>query len=231
MNGKRIRLWDLPTRIAHWSLAILVISAVASGKMGGNAMDWHGRIGQSILGLLVFRIVWGFAGSTYARFAHFFPTPAAAIAYLRGQWRGVGHNPLGAFSVFSLLAVLVLQVGTGLFGNDDIAFQGPLFDLIRKDLSDRLTGIHKLSTNLLIALVVLHIAAIAFYIRIRKENLLEPMLTGWKKVTHGEAESSEGGGMLAFIGALLVALAVVYAASGLWLPAAPPPPPAASPAW
>jgi hypothetical protein len=110
MNRQRIRLWDLPTRLFHWLLVILVLASFISGKIGGNAMDWHGKFGLAILGLLTFRLVWGIVGSTYARFASFFPTPASVLAYLRGQWRGVGHNPLGALSVFGLLVLLAFQV-------------------------------------------------------------------------------------------------------------------------
>lgn len=229
MSKQRIRLWDLPTRLFHWLLAGLVVASFVSGKIGGNAMDWHGKFGLAILGLLAFRLVWGFAGSTYARFVSFLPTPAKVLAYLRGQWRGVGHNPLGAFSVFGLLLVLAIQVGTGLFGNDDIAFRGPLYELIGKDLSDRLTGLHKLSVNVLIALVTLHIVAIAFYVRVKKDDLIRPMLTGWKEVAPGEGASASDGGALPLAVALLVAVTTVYGGSGAWLPT-PPPPPASAPA-
>lgn len=229
MSKQRIRLWDLPTRLFHWLLAGLVVASFVSGKIGGNAMDWHGKFGLAILGLLAFRLVWGFAGSTYARFVSFLPTPAKVLAYLRGQWRGVGHNPLGAFSVFGLLLVLAIQVGTGLFGNDDIAFRGPLYELIGKDLSDRLTGLHKLSVNVLIALVTLHIVAIAFYVRVKKDDLIRPMLTGWKEVAPGEGASASGGGALPLAVALLVAVTTVYGGSGVWLPT-PPPPPVSAPA-
>ena len=229
MSKQRIRLWDLPTRLFHWLLAGLVVASFVSGKIGGNAMDWHGKFGLAILGLLAFRLVWGFAGSTYARFVSFLPTPAKVLAYLRGQWRGVGHNPLGAFSVFGLLLVLAFQVGTGLFGNDDIAFRGPLYELIGKDLSDRLTGLHKLSVNVLIALVTLHIVAIAFYVRVKKDDLIRPMLTGWKEVAPGEGASASDGGALPLAVALLVAVTTVYGGSGVWLPT-PPPPPVSAPA-
>lgn len=229
MSKQRIRLWDLPTRLFHWLLAGLVVASFVSGKIGGNAMDWHGKFGLAILGLLAFRLVWGFAGSTYARFVSFLPTPAKVLAYLRGQWRGVGHNPLGAFSVFGLLLLLAFQVGTGLFGNDDIAFRGPLYELIGKDLSDRLTGLHKLSVNVLIALVTLHIVAIAFYVRVKKDDLIRPMLTGWKDIAPGEGASASGGGALPLAVALLVAVTTVYGGSGAWLPT-PPPPPVSAPA-
>ena len=233
MNTTRIRLWDLPTRLFHWLLAASVVAAVVSAQVGGNMMDWHGRIGLFIVGLLTFRLVWGVMGSTYARFLQFVPTPAKVKAYLRGEWHGVGHNPLGAFSVFGLLALLGFQSISGLFSNDDIAFTGPLFDLISKDRSNLLTGLHHLASNLIYVLVALHIAAIAFYARVKKDNLVKPMITGWKDLEPGDsAQSATGGGALAFVVALVIALAAVYFASGKWMPAAPPPPPAAAtPAW
>ena len=230
MTNKRVFIWDLPTRIFHWSLVLCVIGAVVSGQIGGNFMEWHGKLGLAVVGLITFRLVWGLLGSTYARFCQFFPTPGKVLAYLKGQWHGHGHNPLGAFSVFGLLALLAFQVGSGLFANDDIAFNGPLQALVGKDLSDVLTGWHKLASNVLIALVLLHIGAIMFYAHVKKDNLVKPMITGWKD--DAEGESARGGGVLALVLALAVAVAAVYGASGAWVPAPPPPPPAAeTPNW
>ncbi|MCL2635334.1 MAG: cytochrome b/b6 domain-containing protein, partial [Betaproteobacteria bacterium] len=172
------------------------------------------------VGLLVFRLVWGVIGSTYARFAQFFPTPAKLRAYLKGEWRGEGHNPLGALSVFALLAVVGFQALSGLFANDDIAFVGPLFELVDKNLSNRLTGLHHLVATLLYVLVGLHLAATAFYAFVKKNNLLWPMLSGAKEVEQGE--DARGGGRLALAVAMLLALAAVCGASGAWLPEAPP---------
>jgi cytochrome b len=229
MNSKRIRLWDLPTRLFHWLLAFCVIAALVSGQIGGKLIDLHGQIGLAIVGLVAFRLVWGFAGSTYARFAHFFPNLARIKAYLNGEWRGHGHNPLGALSVFALIFLLTVQVLSGLFANDDIAFVGPLYDLIDRSLSDRLTGIHHLVSNLLIGLAILHVAAIVFHVRIKKDNLVKPMLTGWKDEAQGE--SAKGGGMVALILALAIALAAVYGASGAWLPEAAPAQKVETPSW
>jgi cytochrome b len=237
MDTRRIKLWDLPIRLFHWSLVLLILAAIVTGKIGGNAIVWHGRIGLLLLGLIVFRIVWGVIGSSHARFASFFPTPSTVRAYLQGRWHGIGHNPLGAFSVLGLLALISFQVASGLLGNDDIAFNGPLADLISKALSDKLTGLHKLSVNLLIALIALHLAAILYYVHIKKDNLLKPMLTGWKDLKPGQGESAKveksasGGGAVALVVALLIALAAIYGGSGAWLPAPPPvvtAPPAAS---
>ena len=121
----RVRVWDLPTRAFHWSLVAAVTVATVTGTLGGRWMEWHSRAGLLIVGLLSFRLAWGFVGFEHARFASFAPTPTRLRAYLMGQWRGVGHNPLGALSVFALLGILALQAATGLFSNDDIAINGP----------------------------------------------------------------------------------------------------------
>lgn len=235
---KSVRVWDLPLRLFHWLLVAAVATAVLTGEIGGNLMDWHGKIGLYILGLVLFRLLWGFIGNEHARFMSFFPTPAKLRAHLRGEWQGLGHNPLGALSVFALIGVLALQAGTGLFGNDDIAFQGPLYRLVGSAWSERLTGLHEITGNLLIGLVILHVSAIAFYARVKKINLVLPMITG-KAAAEGVAEGAgsqrpKGGGILAFLVAVAIAMTIVWLiGSGnlvQWL--APEPPPAVgAPAW
>jgi cytochrome b len=171
-----IRVWDLPTRLFHWLLVVCVLGAFVCAQIGGNAMVWHGRFGLAVVGLLVFRLVWGFVGSTYARFFQFVRGPKEILAYLRGEWHGEGHNPLGALSVLGLLGTLLLLVATGLFANDDIAFEGPLYALVGKDLSDRVVGIHRLLEPVIILLVLAHLSAIVYYVRFKKETLIMPML-------------------------------------------------------
>lgn len=222
-------VWDLPVRLFHWLLVASVIGAFVTAKIGGNAMIWHGRLGLVILGLLVFRIVWGLVGSTYARFLHFVRGPQAILAYLHGHWQGQGHNPLGALSVLGLLGILLAQAITGLFANDDIAFYGYLAKLIETDCSNDMTRIHHLLEKLLMLLVALHIAAILFYARIKKHNLVKPMISGW--ADGKPEESAQGGKPTAFILAVLIALAAVLAASGTFLPAPPPPPASIAPAF
>lgn len=224
----KVRIWDLPLRVFHWTLLVCVAGAFISVNIGGNAMVWHGRFGLTVVGLLAFRLVWGFAGSTYARFASFVRGPAVIKAYLRGEWHGLGHNPLGALSVLAMLATLSAQVVTGLFANDDIAYQGYLYALVDSDLSARLTAVHKLFEPVLILLIVAHLGAIAFYTRVKKENLLRPMVVGWKETI---GESARGGGLVAFIVAASIAAATAYAASGLWLPAPPTAVEQATPTW
>src|SRR5512133_1723758 len=150
----RILVWDLPLRLFHWLLVLLVVVSVVSAKIGGNAMQIHLLSGYAILSLVLFRILWGFLGGAHARFASFVRGPAAVIAYLRALPRHqagqhLGHNPAGAWSVIVMLIVLLAQAGTGLFSNDDIATEGPLAKLVSKALSDRITGAHHLNVKLL----------------------------------------------------------------------------------
>ena len=217
MDTRHVKVWDLPTRLFHWLLVVLIVAAVVTVKIGGAAIDWHGRIGVAILGLLAFRIAWGFFGSRHARFASFFPTPGKLRAYLNCTWHGAGHTPLGALSVFGLLGLIAIQLSTGLFANDDIAFDGPLSQLVSKALSDQLTGIHKLSIKFLMAMIVLHICAILFYTLVKKEKLVGPMITGYKNVRTDEDAEASGGGPIAFFIALAFALAVAYGGSGYWI--------------
>lgn len=229
MSSKRIFLWDLPTRLFHWLLVVSVIAGVVTGQLGGKLIDWHGKIGILIAGLLAFRLLWGIVGSTYARFKQFFPTPSRVKAYLAGHWQGEGHSPLGALAVFGLLGLLIVQVATGLFANDDIAFSGPLSELVSNAVSNRLTGLHHLVSDVLIGLVVLHVAAIAYYGHVNKQKLLKPMITGWKD--EAEGESAKGGGIFALFLAFCLACAVVYGVSGAWLPEPPPPAAVETPSW
>lgn len=231
MRKMPILVWDLPTRLFHWSLVLCVLAALATGLIGGSLIDWHARLGQAIVGLLAFRLVWGLIGSTYARFGQFFPTLQKIRAYQQGHWRGLGHNPLGALSVFGMLAVLLFQVGSGVLANDDIAFNGPLQTLVSKDLSDRLTGWHKLMSNGLIALIVLHVAAIAYYVRVKRENLVKPMITGYREAGDADGEPARGGGWLALLLALLIAGLAVYGTTGAWLPEPEPAIEGSPPAW
>lgn len=213
----KVRVWDLPLRACHWLLAASVVAAFVSAKIGGNAMAWHGRAGLAVVGLIAFRIVWGFVGPTPARFASFVKGPGAIRAYLRGEWRGIGHNPLGALSVLALLTLVGAQAVTGLFANDDISYQGHLYALVGADLSSRLTGIHKLFEPVMIGLVILHVGAIAFYVKVKKDNLTIPMITGWKDVAE-PVEAPRGGSVAAFLVAAVIAAGAAYAASGALLP-------------
>jgi cytochrome b len=182
----RVRVWDLPTRLFHWVLVVCIVCLFITGYRGGDVMPWHARFGYAVMTLLIFRIVWGFVGGRWSRFASFFYSPASVVAYLRGRSHPdhlVGHNPLGAGSVFAMLLVLAAQVATGLIGDDEIAFTGPLNRFVATASGLGATWYHKsIGQWLLVALVVLHVAAVLFYLLKKRQNLVRPMLTGDKEV-------------------------------------------------
>ncbi len=187
----KVLVWDLPLRLFHWLLVLLVITSVVSVEIGGNAMQIHMLSGYTILTLVLFRILWGFLGSTHARFASFVRGPAAVIAYLGALRRKdasghLGHNPAGAWSVVLMLAVLLVQASTGLFSNDDIDTEGPLANLVSKALSDRITSVHHFNSTVLYVLIGLHLSAVAYYFFYKRENLIKPMFTGFKEAGTGE---------------------------------------------
>ena len=187
-----IRVWDLPTRLFHWALVACVIGLAITGY-ADNSLDWHSRLGYAVLALLLFRLAWGFVGGRWSRFASFLYAPSSVVAYLRGRPHPdhlVGHNPLGAGSVFAMLLVLLAQVGTGLVSDDESAFQGPLNRYVSSAKGLAATWYHKrIGQWLLLALVVLHLAAIAYYVVRRKDSVVRPMVVGDKQV-HGPAAPS-----------------------------------------
>lgn len=221
---RTVRVWDLPTRLFHWALVLAVAACFVTAKAG--EMEAHGIAGLSVLGLLVFRVAWGFAGSTHARFASFVRGPRAVRDYLQGRWHGLGHNPVGALSVLAFLAVLLAQAGSGLFASDDSLFQGPLAALASAGTVEQLSSLHRLQEPLLIALVVLHVAAMAWYRRVKRRDLVTPMFTGRAATDDPSARDAQGGGAVAFVLCVLLALGAVYAASGALIP---PPPPVVEP--
>jgi cytochrome b len=206
-----VRVWDLPTRAFHWLLALAVTGSVASAKIGGGAMVWHFRFGYLVLTLLVFRVLWGLVGGRWSRFASFIYAPATLLRYLRGRAQpqehlDVGHSPTGALSVFALLGLLLLQLGTGLVADDEIANQGPLNRFASSDTVVAATSWHQSWGQwLVLALVALHIAAIAFYLVKKRINLVRPMLQGDKPLPPGTPASADGTPQRA-LALLLVAL-------------------------
>lgn len=194
-----VRVWDLPTRLFHWGLAVCVVASIVSARVGGNAMAWHFRLGYVVFTLLAFRLVWGLVGGHWSRFVNFVYAPGTVLRYLRGESRPhehheVGHNPLGAFSVFALLTLLALQVGTGLFADDEISNAGPLIKYVSGPTSLALTKWHKAFGQwLIIALVLLHVAAIVFYLVKKKHNLVRPMIVGDKSLAPGVPAAVDNG--------------------------------------
>lgn len=191
-----VRVWDLPTRLFHWSLAICIIALVVTGNVGGSWMNWHFRLGYAVLALLLFRLAWGFTGGHWSRFAQFLYGPATIVRYLKGQatpLQTVGHNPLGSLSVFAMLLALLAQAGTGLFADDAISFYGPLTGLASEDTIALATWYHaEIGKPLVIVLVVLHLLAIAFYRFVRRQRLVGAMVHGDRQVDGGAPSSADG---------------------------------------
>ncbi len=185
-HNRGVPTWDLPVRIFHWALVLLVISQIVTASIGGNAMQFHAFGGYAILALVLFRVLWGFLGGTHARFRDFVRSPGAVVRYATSMPRGLhaayrGHNPLGGWSVLAMLGSLLLQATTGLFANDDVMMEGPLVKHVSGHASAIATAIHDANAAVLLTLVAVHIAAVLFYLLAKKENLIAPMITGRKQ--------------------------------------------------
>jgi cytochrome b len=187
MPSNPLTVWDLPTRLFHWALVILIVLQYASGEFGLLPMEWHYRLGYATLALIVFRVLWGFLGSPTSRFAEFVRGPAAvaryALASLRGRERAfVGHNPLGGWSALLMLASIAVQSVSGLFATDDLVETGPFASHVSDATIKWMTRIHNVNRFVLLLLIVLHVTAVLLHWAIRRENLVAPMLHGRKRV-------------------------------------------------
>ncbi len=181
-----VKVWDLPTRLFHWTLVLLMIVQWLTAE-NSSTMSYHIWAGYTVLALVLFRLIWGFVGSDTVRFSDFVRGPVAAIEYVKALLRGetplyLGHNPMGGWSIIAMLVLLLVQAGTGLFANDDIIIEGPLYSWVSKSTSDWLTSIHKINFNLLLLVIGVHISAVLFYLFVKRENLVHPMLSGYKHV-------------------------------------------------
>jgi len=211
----KVAIWDLPIRLFHWLLVGLIALSWWSAEYHYD--DLHIWFGIAVLTLLIFRVLWGFFGSSTARFSSFVRGPKAVFGYLQGSWRGIGHNPLGALSVIALLGLTGVQVGLGLFASDeDGLVQGPLARLIGFDAQETVTELHEELFNVLLALIALHVAAIIFY-RFRGKDLVKPMITGRDEVEPG-VEPMEPGKWWAALLCLAAAIGITR-----WIIAGAPP--------
>lgn len=209
-----LRVWDLPTRLFHWALALAVIGLLVTGFNG--IMEWHFRLGYAVLALLLFRLVWGFVGGHWSRFARFVYAPGTVIAYLRGRVHPdhlIGHTPLGAFSVFAVLALLALQVASGLVADDEISAAGPLTRFVSGATVSWATGWHGGAGKwVVIALVSLHVLAVLFYVVVKRQRLVRPMVSGDKPQSNGLAvpsrDDAASRGVALIVFGLCVGLAV-----------------------
>jgi cytochrome b len=211
-----VRIWDLPTRVFHIALAVLVTAAIVTAKVGGAWMAWHLRCGEAVMSLLAFRWAWGVVGGRWSRFAAFLLTPARLARALRGRATaddGAGHNPLGSLSVWAFLVLLTLQVATGLVADDDIDTTGPLNAHVSGHLAKRASHWHAgWGADLVLVLIALHVLAIGWYTLRRREPLLRAMWTGDKPLAPATRASDDRAARR------LLALAIWAAAAvGVWL--------------
>lgn len=194
-HAERVRVWDPALRLFHWLLATLVVVTWVLGKFGPNIMTLHFALGYTIIGLLIFRIVWGIVGPASARFSGFVRGPGAVLAYLRhlprrqpSNWPG--HNPVGALSVVAMLLALIWQVSTGLISDpDDFVNVGPLAEKVASATAKEAVGLHHLGATVVLLLVLLHVAVIVFYRVWKNEDLVWPMITGWKWVRRRDTDA------------------------------------------
>lgn len=184
---RSVKVWDIPTRLFHWLLVLGILAMWLTADVF-DRLGLHMTIGYALIGLIVFRLVWGFIGSDTARFTHFVRCPRSIISYIKTPKPGVllGHNPLGALSVLAMILSIIVQLVTGLFANDQIYNEGPFSDFVSESMQDLMTEIHEANFYILLGLIALHLAAIAFY-QIKKHELLaRAMVTGKRELKEGE---------------------------------------------
>lgn len=186
--SRAVVVWDAPTRLFHWLVAALVAAAYATWRL--NWMDWHTRIGDALLALLLFRLMWGFFGSDTARFSRFVASPQATaqhlrFALLREPDRQIGHNPAGGWMVLLLLLLLVVETLSGVYIANDIADVGPFTEIAPAPVADAIEASHAIVWDALLAAILLHVLAIFAYAAAKGQNLLRPMITGTKDLPAG----------------------------------------------
>jgi len=221
-EGRAVAVWDLPTRLVHWALVVLVAFSWWTGEYG--ELSWHRWSGYAILGLVLFRIYWGFAGSSTARFTHFVRGPGAVWTYSRTLLERVGtgaagHTALGGWSIVAMLLLLLTQTGLGLFAVDvDGLESGPLSDLVTFETGRQLAKWHETTVDILIGVIALHVAAVLFYWLYKRENLFGAMFTGVKRLPRTPAPQVRIVSLWrAVVGLLVIALAVTALVTRLQL--------------
>jgi len=206
----RVRVWDVPTRLVHWLVVLGFAISWWTGETG--RLEWHRWSGYALLGLLTFRIYWGFFGSSTARFSQFVRGPATIASYLRGNWASQpGHNPLGAISVVFMLILLVAQIGFGLFAVDvDGMESGPLSLYVSFEAGRVAAEWHEAIFNVLLWLVALHIVAIAYYLVVKRQNLAAAMVSGTREFEN-ETQPVKAASRLRFIIGVILAALITWA--------------------
>jgi cytochrome b len=217
-NSVSMRVWDVPTRLFHWTLTLLIALQYATGEYHVLDMRWHYWFGYATLALIVFRVLWGFAGSQTSRFADFVRGPGSVVRYVKSELstnpqRSIGHNPLGGWSVLALLLCVAVQAVSGLFASDEIDNDGPLVARVSGTTVKWMTWLHQWNQNLLLALIGLHVVAVLLYLLRKHENLIMPMFSGRKDMADARS--------LRFVSSwralALLALSGVAVAALIWL--------------
>jgi len=211
---EKIVVWDVPTRLFHWFTVMLVAAAYAAWRL--NWMDWHAYAGYALLALVVFRLLWGFFGSETARFARFLAAPRRAACHLVQLLRRepdpqVGHNPAGGWMVLLLLALLLAETLTGIYTNNDIADVGPFTELTPAPVANFISTLHDVLWQALLVAVTLHVLAVVLYWAAKRQNLLLPMITGYKALPLGVRPPAQAGALraLLFLGCSTLAAAAL----------------------
>lgn len=208
----KVRIWDIWVRLFHWSLAISVGFLLLSGETGWQFFDWHRTAGELVLALLVFRILWGFFGSSNARLGQLFRSPKAALMHLAALFRRQspverGHNAAGSWAVLVLLAILTTQAVTGLFiADEDELIEGALYGTLSGTATDLAMRIHHLNARLIMIMVAVHIVMVFVYLLYARQNLIRPMITGWTRWSSSDAPPPSVFFQKAWIGAVLLAV-------------------------
>ena len=207
---KKIFVWDLPVRLFHWLLVTSIFAAWYTSDGERGLIDIHLKIGYFILGLIIFRIIWGVLGTKYAKFSQFIPNKTALINYIKDfkqtkESNSVGHNPLGGLMVIFMLMLLLSQAISGLFMNDDVFTTGPYFDSVDGATQKIMSFIHSNAFDVIIVFSALHIGAIFYYLFAKKINLIIPMFTGYKSNNANKTQGIKSSKLLL---ALIIVLAV-----------------------
>ena len=218
LDRRAVLVWDVPTRFFHWLTAVMVAAAYVTARL--NWLDWHARIGEALLALVFFRLLWGCFGSETARFNRFLASPAAAWRHLRHVFRReadlqVGHNPAGGWMVVLLLALLLGETLSGLYVNNDVSDAGPLTEFVPASVANAITVLHAILWDVLLAAVVLHVLAIVLYAVAKGHNLLRPMLTGRKPLPANIGAPQSASAIRALLLLLVSAVAAMLLATYL----------------
>ena len=213
-----VRAWDLPTRLFKWLLVACVVTAWATNKYATEHPEWHKWNGYAALVLIAFRVFWGFVGGSTSRFSAFVRSPLTVARYAWSEVRGrarhyLGHNPLGAWMILSLMAIVFAQASLGLYAvdPDHLLLEGPLAHTVAEATADRATSIHRFVFNVILALAAAHIAANLLYALLRRDGLIRGMITGWKpRADYVDQREAAPGSMMAALACLALALVVVF---------------------